>query len=239
VVRTWLRVAGVAILCAGSACGSPNRYTVPRALPAGRAQAWGAVELAYRVHRAEYFGYPDARKADALGVDVPQLGGRLGLGHGLEAGVASQLAIGQTSASLKFEILRSRYFDAAFFTRAGFNVGPLLIPRLVSARARDYRFYGTGDAAVLLGWNVGTVTLVLSPGLLGAINIGGYPGLTGTAGVGVSVRVTRSWGFMPELTVLAPLEGRATLSGASFGIAFFGGGRHPFPRAAPITTSAE
>jgi hypothetical protein len=68
--------------------------------------------------------------------------------------------------------------------------------------------------------------------VLAGVNLAGYGGLTGRLGVGVSVRVTPAWGFMPEVTGLVPLEGRATLAGANFGFAIIGGGKHPYPTGA-------
>jgi hypothetical protein len=223
-------------------CTSQNRYAVPRVLPKGRVQTFGSIDVEYRRARPEYFGYPIAQDADAWAPSLPQLGGRLGLGYGFEGAVSTQLGfLGQYNADLKFQFVKLDALDVAVNLRAGFNLGVVsfLPPPGGGFRRKDYRLAASSDATLLLGLNTGRITWVLSPGVFAGLNRGGYPGTSARLGFGVCIRVSHSWGFMPEATLLAPLAGGANLAGASFGIALIGGGKHPYPTADALTTSAD
>jgi hypothetical protein len=207
VYRGKLLLLTLGLVC--SACPSPNTFTTPRTVAAGKVQHTVSVEA------IGAFAEDDSVVLPTL----PSYTARIGLADRLELGVHFS-HLSSIGADFKWNPVRTDGFDLA-----------------IDPGAQAFYFV-TGDASVviyylhlpvLLGFNVAdNVSLVLTPGV-SMLGVGGtidsgddelYGGSDSAwlarAGFGVDIRASEKFSVQPEVTFLKSFE-----SGG--GVVFLGG----------------
>lgn len=203
--------AGFAL--AASACTGQTLYTTARTTPAGKLTLLIAEEVAVRPatdlpeNRALAYYRPPAYA-------LPLVGVRVGLTEALEFGVQQAVLMGSTSADVKWNPIRTRYFDVALLARGTFAYPPTL------ERPTNDIAGGGGllHLPLLLGLNAGPVVFTASPGVTPFLDRYGRVSLAARAGLGVRVHLHEAFAIHPEVTWMDDVAGPSEMHMVTFGV---------------------
>lgn len=209
------KAASAVLALAVTGCLNPNLYTSPRATPVGRAAVVLAPQVVHQSKRTQNYGTAFAVR---FGV-VPRLD------------VGMRFNLGSLAADLKWNAIRTQYFDVAF--DAGVEVLPYAqyahLPLLmgfnladdVTLLANTGMTFGTGEQPKPFG---SAETGDPAPGV-GPVPAG-RPFMRG--GLGAQLRFTSTFAVQPEATALYYFGGDQRVRNYYAGGIAFVWGRSPY-----------
>jgi hypothetical protein len=217
-VRLRVVSCAAALGCAG--CTGHALFTTPRTVTEQTGQTILAPAFSFPTKHRPSNCLESAPTCEDTSLQV-QLPGvhaayRYGIAERVEIGVYG--GIDSYGADVKWNAVRTRFFDLALLPRLSVVVLGL---RSYRPPPNEYAFSGNIlHLPVLLGLNLGPVTLVASPGAAVVLDWLGRFTLAARAGGGVQVRVASWLAIQPEVDFTADVAGPSAVNVATVGIGF-------------------
>jgi hypothetical protein len=213
--RSGVAVAFALAACAG--CTGQNLYTTPRSLGDRGGQAVVAPQAVIRRKLPPSTCFVDGvdvcSSREGSPLPLLQAGYRMSLGERGEVGVHG--GVDAWGVDGKWNTIRTHHFDLALLGRL--SLGSALRTHHEEAKTRPGLLL---QVPVLLGLNLGPITLVTSPGYTLVGDDGARLTHALRLGAGLQMRITSGFELMPEASVLHDVHGPLDLDTLTVGLGF-------------------